>query len=243
MRRKKILCAFLAAIMVLALIPATAFSAGTEPTGNGTNFFANGTPITITKDAPADAEKADIDGFTATGTAAYISWDEAETTKYIGVSSSVSVYGGADGSASAVTVDSTSITMTGGTVYNLYGGNLGQENKDAAATSTVTGNVDIDISGPDSIVANLLHGGGAFNTCVNGTATITITDADLTQGGLGGCYINGGVYGSGAEGTRDIENAKMITNAVVNNAVINMSNSKALLVGGGGSGSTKVKNA
>ena len=54
-------------------------------------------------------------------------------------------------------------------------------------------------------------------------------------------YINGGVYGKGLEGSRDIVNGKMNTNAVVNNVEINATNSNLYLLGAGGSGSTKVK--
>ena len=226
--------------MVLALIPVSAFAQQTAPTGSAANFFANGTPVEITKDVPENAQEDTLDGFTATGTDAYISWQEGEAKKYIGVSSQVSVYGGADGSEHPVTVNSTSITMTGGTVYNIFGGNLGMKNHNAEDASSVTGDASITITGADAIVVNLLHGGGDYNTSVGGTATIKISDADLTRGDFGGCYINGGGHGNGSEGVRDIENGTMTTSAVVNKVNIEISNSKVYLVGAGGSGSTKV---
>ena len=216
------------------------------PTASGTNFFANGTPITITASAPEDATEANFDSsFTAIGTdgctSAYISWDEDGTTKYVGVSENVSIYGGKDGSASAVTVPSTSITMTGGKVANVYGGNRGSQDKSAEKNSKVTGNVTMNFSG-DAKVWNLLHGGGAFNTRVEGTVFMNFENATAMNDRAGGVwpYINGGVYGNGSEGTRNIEEGTMDTYAVVNRVKITATNSNLYLVGAGGSGSTKV---
>ena len=212
------------------------------PTASGTSFFANGTPITITDSAPDGATKASFDGsFTATGDSAYISWNDGETTQYIGVSSDVSVYGGKDGSASAVTVPSTSITMTGGKVANVYGGNRGSQDKSAKNNSKVSGNVTMNFS-DDAEVWNLLHGGGAFNTCVEGTVFMNFENAKAMNNPDGGVwpYINGGVYGNGLEGTRNIEKGTMDTYAVVNRVEITATSSNLYLVGAGGSGSTKV---
>ncbi|MEE0772433.1 MAG: hypothetical protein UIJ87_04550 [Anaerovoracaceae bacterium] len=240
--RRKLMMAVVAAIMVLTMIPATAFAATpATPTGTGTDFFANGVPVTITKEKPQNSQKATLEGFTE-GTDAYISWTEGTTTKYVGATNDVSVYGGKDGSADPVTVESTSITMTGGEIYNLYGGNLGKDNDSENTPSVVTGNVEINISGRECTVVNVLHGGGRFNSAVNGTATINIENAVLTGGGLGGCYINGGSYGNGHEGKRNIDAGTMNTNAVVKNAVINIKDSKVLSVFGGGSGNTKTEN-
>ena len=55
-------------------------------------------------------------------------------------------------------------------------------------------------------------------------------------------HISTAVYGKGPEGSRDIANGKMNTNAVVNNVEIKATNSNLYLLGAGGSGSTKVKN-
>lgn len=235
----------MAVCLILTLLPATALAAGDDgaPTASGVNFFANGTPITISADAPEDGTEVTFDEFTASGQDAYISWDEDGTTKYVGVSRSlgVSVYGGGDGSAEPVTVSSTSITMTGGKVWNVYGGNLGMKDKNAENCSTVTGDVTMQFSG-DAEVWNLLHGGGAFNTCVEGTVYMDFDhatelnkpDEDVWP------YINGGVYGNGSEGSRDIENGEMDTYAVVNRVEITATGSNLYLVGAGGSGSTKV---
>ena len=131
--------------------------------------------------------------------------------------------------------------MTGGTVWNLFGGNYGEETKDENFCSTVEGNVNISLSGK-AVVKNLLHGAGARNTCVNGTITMTFDGVDLSND-TNKLYVNGGSWGNGNEGTRKIESGAMDTDAVANKVVINANKSKFYLLGGGGSGSTKVNNA
>ena len=215
------------------------------PTASGTNFFANGTSITITDSKPEGATEVSFDdSFKAAGDAAFISWNDGETTLYIGVSSDVSVYGGKDGSASAVTVPSTSITMTGGKVANVYGGNRGSQDKSAEKNSKVTGNVTMNFSG-DAKVWNLLHGGGAFNTRVEGTVFMNFENATAMNDRAGGVwpYINGGVYGNGSEGARNIEEGTMDTYAFVDRVKITATSSNLYLVGAGGSGSTRVGTA
>ena len=247
--KKKILAVFLSLCMAMSLLPVTALAADETgailpPTASGDNFFANGTSITISETAPEGGTSVTFDEkeeFTATGTSAYISWDDDGTTKYVGVSENVSIYGGGDGREKAVTLPSTSITMTGGTVWNLFGGNYGEETKDKNFCSTVEGNVNISLSGK-AVVKNLLHGAGARNTCVNGTITMTFDGVDLSND-TNKLYVNGGSWGNGNEGTRKIESGAMDTNAVANKVVINATNSKFYLLGGGGSGSTKVKDA
>ena len=241
--KRKFFAAFLSLCMVMSLVPMTALAAedtGTtwDPTASGNNFFANGTPITITETAPKGGTPVTFDAeFTATGESAYISWDDNATTKYVGVSEAVSVWGGADGSSSPVSVGNASITMTGGTVKNILGGNLGQESKTQDGCSSVTGNVNISITGGS--VTKLIYGGGENNTCVNGTVTITLEDVKLGAT----CYVNGGVLGHGTEGDRNIEAGTMTTHAVVTKVIINATDSTAYVLGGGGSGSTKVKEA
>lgn len=250
-KAKSRLSVLLVIAMVLAMFPLTAFAAESTPaapSGDGVYFFANGTPVTITGEKPVNSDEVKIDGFTATGTDAYILWDKPEGgVNYIGVSEDTRVYGGSDGRSEAVTVESTSIAMDGGQVSCLFGGNLGMKDKAPAHTSVVTGDTNIVVEGDTAKVALLLHGGGQFNSAVKGTAYIDVIDADLTyttdSGALDGCYINGGTNGNGSEGTRNIDEGTITTEAVVNNAVIRIVDSKALLVGGGGSGSTKVGEA
>ena len=247
--KKSILAILLALVMVASLLPFGALAdedtnvaAPTTPTASGNAFFANGVPINITASAPSGGTEATFSGFSAKGTSAYISWTENNTTKYIGVSRNVSVVGGADGRTKAVTVDSTSITMTGGTINNLFGGNYGEEGANTNFCSVVKDDVRISLSG-SAVVLNLLHGAGARNTCVNGTVYMDFDGVNLSEEKTAKLYVNGGSWGNGNEGTRDIVNGTMITDAVANRVEITATNSRFYLVGAGGSGSTKVNSA
>lgn len=232
-------------LAILLLLPATALAAtpadGT-PTGEGSYFFANGTPINITATAP-EGEEATISGLT-TGTSAYISWEDNGTTKYIGVSEDAWVFGGADGSGGAVSVESTAITMTGGIIDRLYGGNMGQDGTATDGTldeaSVVKGNTNIKVSKEEETlnIKIYLSGSGRFNSAVEGTAIIEVSGADIAN-----CYITGGTHGNGQEGIRDIANLNIETNAYVNEVEITVIDSTAAVVVGGGSGSTRVNTA
>ena len=247
--KKSILAILLALVMVASLLPFGALAdedtivvAPTTPTASGNAFFANGVPINITASAPSGGTEATFSGFSAKGTSAYISWTENNTTKYIGVSRNVSVVGGADGRTKAVTVDSTSITMTGGTINNLFGGNYGEEGANTNFCSVVKDDVRISLSG-SAVVLNMLHGAGARNTCVNGTVYMTFDRVNLSEEKTTKLYVNGGSWGNGNEGERDIANGTMKTDAVANRVEITATNSRFYLVGAGGSGSTKVNSA
>lgn len=232
---KRFLAVCIALCLAMALFAVPVFAEGAaEPTGSGDTFFANGTPITITATAPQGGQETTIDGLTE-GEGAYISWVSGGVTKYVGVSAKATVYGGSDGRQAAVSVPSTSITMTGGTVHNLIGGNLGAKAKEPLAT--VTGDVTMRISG-DAKVVNYIAGGGYDNACVNGTVSLTLDGVNFD--GLDP-YVNGGVWGHGSEGTRDIEKGTMDTQAVAHRVEIKVTNSQNIpLLGVGGGGSTKV---
>lgn len=252
-KSKRVLSIVLAVAMIVGLFPIAAFADGGDetttssdaiavPTASSNAIFANGTPITITKTKPESGEAVTFENLAKTGTDAYVSWQDNGTTKYVGVSRDITVVGGKYADGNAVSVPSTSITMTGGTVNNIYGGNYGMEDNEPTHTSTVTGNVTMNFS-DGAVVLNLLHGGGAFNTNVQGTVYMNFNNVNMNNAGSGiWPYINGGVYGRGLEGSRDIANGKMNTNAVVNNVEIKATNSNLYLLGAGGSGSTKVKN-
>lgn len=235
---KRFLAVCLALCLAMALFAVPVFAEGAaEPTGSGDTFFANGTPIKITAAAPQGGQKTDIAGLTAVGEDAYISWVSGGVTKYVGVSAQANVYGGSDGRQKAVSVPSTSINMTGGTVRCLIGGNLGANAN--APLATVTGNVTMDISG-DAKVSTYIAGGGRDNARVNGTVSLTLNGVDL--GGYDYLpYVHGGVWGHGNEGTRNIENGTMDTQAVANRVEIKVTGSQNIpLLGVGGGGSTKV---
>lgn len=235
---KRFLAVCIALCLAMALFAVPVFAEGAaEPTGSGDTFFANGTPIKITAAAPQGGQKTDIAGLTAVGEDAYISWESGGVTKYVGVSADANVYGGSDGRQKAVSVPSTSINMTGGTVRCLVGGNLGANANTPLAT--VTGNVTMQISG-DAKVSTYIAGGGRDNACVNGTVSLTLDKVDL--GGFDPLpYVHGGVWGHGNEGTRNIENGTMDTQAVANRVEIEVTGSRNIpLLGVGGGGSTKV---
>ncbi len=235
---KRFLAVCLALCLSMALFAVPVFAEGAdEPTGSGDTFFANGTPITIQASAPSEGTPVTLSDFTEGGTAAFIVWEDSGLTKYVGVSAQANVYGGSDGRREAVSVPNTSITMTGGTVRCLVGGNLGANANMPLAT--VTGNVTMRISG-DAKVSTYIAGGGRDNACVNGTVSLTLDRVDL--GGYDYLpYVHGGVWGHGSEGTRDIEKGTMDTQAVANRVEIKVTNSQNIpLLGVGGGGSTKV---
>lgn len=235
---KRFLAVCIALCLAMALFAVPVFAEGAdEPTGSGDTFFANGTPITIQASAPSEGTPVTLSDFTEGGTAAFIVWEDSGQTKYVGVSANANVYGGKDGRREAVSVPSTSITMTGGTVRCLVGGNLGANANTPLAT--VTGNVTMRISG-DAKVSTYIAGGGRDNACVNGTVSLTLNGVAL--GGSDSLpYVHGGVWGHGSEGTRDIEKGTMNTKAVANRVEIVVTGSQNIpLLGVGGGGSTKV---
>lgn len=233
---KRFLAVCIALCLAMALFAVPVFAEGAdEPTGSGDTFFANGTPITIQASAPSEGTPVTLSDFTEGGTAAFIVWEDSGQTKYVGVSANATVYGGKDGRLEAVSVPNTSITMTGGTVRNLIGGNLGAKAK--APLATVTGNVTMHISG-DAKVSNYIAGGGRDNACVNGTVSLTLDGVNFAELDP---YVNGGVWGHGNEGTRNIEKGTMDTQAVAHRVEIKVTNSQNIpLLGVGGGGSTKV---
>lgn len=235
---KRFLAVCIALCLAMALFAVPVFAEGAaEPTGSGDTFFANGTPITIQASEPSEGTQVTLSDFTKGGTAAFIVWEDSGQTKYVGVSADANVYGGKDGRREAVSVPSTSINMTGGTVRCLIGGNLGANAN--APLATVTGNVTMDISG-EAKVSTYIAGGGRDNARVNGTVSLTLDRVDL--GGSGSLpYVHGGVWGHGNEGTRNIENGTMNTQAVANRVEIVVTGSRNIpLLGVGGGGSTKV---
>ena len=202
-KSKRVLSIVLAVAMILTMVPFAAFANETTtssdaiapPTASDDAIFANGTPITITKTEPESGKAVTFENLKKTGADAYISWQENGTTKYVGVSQDITVVGGKYANEAAVSVPSTSITMKGGTVNNIYGGNYGMMDNESTHTSTVTGNVTMNFS-DDAVVLNLLHGGGAFNTNVQGTVYMNFDNVENMNDKGNGIwpYINGGVW-------------------------------------------------
>ncbi|WP_130863397.1 S-layer homology domain-containing protein [Bacilliculturomica massiliensis] len=92
----------------------------------------------------------------------------------------IGVYGGGYGGDS--TVSSSSVTVSGGTVFSVYGG--------GSTGSNVTGNVAVAVSGGK--VTGDVYGGGTSGT-VDGTKTVTVGGSAKIGGQSGsGVVINGG---------------------------------------------------
>ena len=188
--KKKLLCALLTLTMCTGLLPATALAettVPTVPTVEDKNIYANGVPIVIEARNPSTYdtwiyymdgdEKVDID----------LNPDGMEE---------YTIYGGAKNG----TVDSTSITMTGGMVGRIYGG--GDEG------STVDGDTSISISG--GYVDGMTYGGGNKGT-IKGNTSVTISEGTLDDWAYGGSYdgtvegnssvtMTGGVVGTDTSG-------------------------------------------
>ena len=139
MKKRKLLSILLAASVAVCSISAVASAEGTgadniDPAAapeykEATNeFFANGTPITI--------NAATSEGKTAT-----ITWDGGSQE----IDENDTVYGGSDTTASNIHLASTSITMNGGTVYNITGGNKTKNEK--ACDYSIIDQVTLDING------------------------------------------------------------------------------------------------
>ena len=206
--KKRVLAAVLCLALVLAALPVAVSADVLAPTGSGTNFFANGTSITIAEQPLEGAKEAGegFDNFTAKLSGeetpvAYISWNEGSDTKYIGVSDDVRVFGGSDGSSGAVSVPSTSITMSGGTVDSIYAGNMGEENNNASDNATtvskVTGDAVVNITGG---TINYIVCAGSGNAAIEGTFFLTIQNTNSSGIPSGNFGVMAGILGRGSVG-------------------------------------------
>ena len=102
-------------------------------------FFANGTPVVITENTGADAAEKPV----------LVSWTDADGDKTMTLDSNVSIFGG--GHNDGRTFDTTSVTMNGGTVRNVFGGGLHKSN---------VGTANVAING--GTVASVSGGGAAW---------------------------------------------------------------------------------
>lgn len=221
----------LLALSVLVISPAKVYATdASSPMGRSTVVYGNGTELTITSTAPASATEVttsdtNFTTFTATGTSAYISWVESGTTKYIGVSADVSVYGGGIYDADYAT---TKITMNSGTIKEIYGGGDSADKTKRAKVTTAT----IIVNGGS--VTNAIYGGGVGFADV-GTANITIN----TNGTIGN-VVGGG--GSAAKNMPPLTYANDVeTTSVVDKSIINIVKGTVKVVVGGGQGLSYVK--
>ena len=122
-----------------------------------------------------------------------------------------SVYGGSNSSG---TVTNSHVTMSGGTVSNVFGGGLG-------ASTVIGANTEVTVSG--GTISNNVYGGGEEGT-VTGSTTVTVSGGTMndvygagkgvanasgasaniggnTNVAISGGTVNGSVYGGGENGT------------------------------------------
>ena len=165
--KKKLLFAIAACALFL---PATVFAAA-DPTYDEEvkAVFANGTPITVEERTDGEA-------------GALIKWEGGE----LAVPANTSVFGGSHDNATKV--ESTSITVNGGTLYNIFGGGL-HKSYVGTARVTVTGgtiNGNIQGGGASSYAGSTCHqpwyaGDKENATTVVDEAIVTIKGGNLSS--------------------------------------------------------------
>lgn len=165
--KKKLLFAIAACALFL---PATVFAAA-DPTYDEEvkAVFANGTPITVEERTDGEA-------------GALIKWEGGE----LAVPANTSVFGGSHDNATKV--ESTSITVNGGTLYNIFGGGL-HKSYVGTARVTVTGgtiNGNIQGGGASSYAGTTCHqpwyaGDKENATTVVDEAIVTIKGGNLSS--------------------------------------------------------------
>lgn len=165
--KKKLLFAIAACALFL---PATVFAAA-DPTYDEEvkAVFANGTPITVEERTDGEA-------------GALIKWEGGE----LAVPANTSVFGGSHDNATKV--ESTSITVNGGTLYHIFGGGL-HKSYVGTARVTVTGgtiNGNIQGGGASSYAGTTCHqpwyaGDKENATTVVDEAIVTIKGGNLSS--------------------------------------------------------------
>ena len=167
-------------------------------------FYANGTPITI----------SEVDGKTV------VSWEGGSQI----VPNTVTIFGGGNGG----TLESSSITMNGGTIQNLVGGGIGFNEENSSFVS----NVKIIIN--DGNITNATVGGGYFFSQVdtsyietNGGTFYTLQGGSMEYGTIGGISYSAGTKD-------DVLHSKSRVNTA--NIIINDGTTIKYLVFGGGQG-------
>ncbi|MEG1945482.1 MAG: Ig-like domain repeat protein [Lachnospiraceae bacterium] len=138
----------------------------TAPTIDGQNIYANGTPITIEAGTNTNTKIKYNDG--THDVYLKLSGESTEADLY-----NYSIYGGGN----TIAVASTSITMTGGAVGNVFGG---------GNSGTVTGNTAVTVSGGMVYSA---YGGGEYGA-VNGSTVVTVSNGATANDVYGGGMAN-----------------------------------------------------
>ena len=236
-RQRCFIALFLVLLLLLSLAP-TAFAEDeltAENIGGSYILFANGNPIRLEAGTNNDYTKVFVGNSRTPATLPSVSGVTPNGDAENGYDlSKAYIVGGSDGRNSAVTVESTSITMEGGKVYRILVGNYGSSS--TTSLSRVTENATLNISGGE--VVDYINA-GRCNTSIDGTFYLTITDG--TFGDY--CYVHAGVWGNGKEGSADYDKEEITTDARVENAVVNISGVEIYLLACGGGGYTSVGTA
>ncbi len=219
MRRKS--SAILAGVLVWLLLCSTALAATVDiDTGNQT-VHANSNPITIDEDDDGDTVVSTTSGarYNVNGTEQDESPNVENYTIYGGSknedsgSTSVTVNGGTVGDVYGGGNDgnvngNTSVVINGGTVNgDVYGGGHATANKDEKETANVTGNTTVIVT--DGTVNGDVYGGGnAEATAATGLSrpknAVATANAGDTSVGVGeDGTVNGDVYGGGKSKVTD----------------------------------------
>lgn len=219
-RSTKILFPLLAAVLLLALLPATALAAdgGEPPSTDGTRIYANGTAVVLKKEvggtvnmyAASDTEFLSPLFKDIGDKVIYAGWQNGDHTGDTSLTVldgvfTKTIYGG---SREGKITGNTNLDIRGGTLAWMYGGNWqgsvsGNTNIYASGCTlseavyggsyegTITGNTTIEI-GTVTIKSNIYGGGYAAASSVAGNTYITLRNGTMQSGNV--------VYGGGNNG-------------------------------------------
>ena len=235
---------FLVLLLLLSLAPTAFAEEGltAENIGGSYILFANGNPIRLEAGTNNDYTKVFVGNSRTPATLPSVSGVTPNGDAENGYDlSKAYIVGGSDGRESAVSVESTSITMTGGKVFRILAGHYGSEKEVEWGVSRVEGNATVNISGGEISGGEVVGyiNAGRCNTSIGGTFKLTITGGTFDN-----CYVHAGVWGNGTEGSADYDSQeKITTDARVKNAVVNISDVEIYVLACGGGGYTSVGTA
>ena len=228
--------------LVLSLLPTAAFAAESTLTYDDTAkaIYANGTAITIVAGTTEGCSTVQVNG------QAVANLEDANLSAY-------TIYGGSNNAT--LTVETTSVTIDGGTVGAVYGGGYSD-----GTDATVAGNTSVTIK--SGTVNGGVYGGGysdGTDATVAGNTSVTIKSGTVNGGVYGGGYtknntatidgstsvtieggtINGNVYGGGYGhaalqngGTANVTGSTEVV--IKGGSILGSSSSSYVYVSGGG---------
>lgn len=201
---------------------------------NGLHVYGNGIPLYITEANAGDVPTTyvSINGYYGAADADLVaSWSSSHSyDNHV-------IYGGCE---SGNLTANTEIHMNGGSAYDVYGGNKGEN----TGSHTLTGNTTVDISG--GTVRMYVYGGGdMMMAAVNGSTNVTISgtaDVGFVSGGGGAISgdtnvtVTGGtveytLFGGGWDGYDTVAGD---SNVIISGGVIYTGTDDGVCVLGGG---------